>query len=726
MFRLAKSWLGLLTAYFAAITAALIAFQKLPKPLDTAPLWLRVTGLSLLPAIAVLFQVIPDWLDRRRNQRLTEIEGHLEKGYFQLAAREDESSFTRADGIHEEILGWIERCTSRLLYLTGLSGSGKTSIVSACIAPRLERNGTVVIRLRGYQDPIKSLQQELLSPGVIWLKPSDDTGEIVALVDRASRYLRPKRLLIIFDQFEEFVILEDPESRKPFEHFISSVLSRPDAGVRLLLVFRSDYIGLIEKLAVPKLKQNTNWKEVPPFTESVAREFAMGSGLKVRDELLRDVLREAAEIEQTKGIIRPVTINLCGLVLGRFSSGLPSEFRPGGMIRGFLRETIQLREIREVAPAVMPHLITGHLTKQPRSIAQLAAATANDPEVIRGCMRILGRSDRAIVRPLDPEQTTWEISHDFLVPLLDSIVARWRISLWRRSRSWTPWLVAAIMLMVISVVSVTNWLRDPILDLEDLGWTIHRANNMLELTYSGNPSKASVKALARLSLPTKMILKETTDLQAFSNEKKIRTLNSLDLSYTAVQDLSPLKDLKCLNSLDLINTEIHDLAPLKDLINLNSLDLINTKVQDLSPLKDLKSLNSLDLMGTKVRDLSPLRGLQRLNSLDLINTDVEDLSPLEGLKSLNSLNLSYTKVQDLTPLKDLKSLYSLDLSYTKVQEISALKGLTGLGSLDLANSLVRNLTPLKDLKRLNSLDLTNTDVRDFSSLKDLAQLKVVK
>jgi len=59
-----------------------------------------------------------------------------------------------------------------------------------------------------------------------------------------------------------------------------------------------------------------SWKEVPPFSEIAAREFLRGSGLQVSDDLLNGVLREAAEIEQTKGLIRPVTINLCGRECG--------------------------------------------------------------------------------------------------------------------------------------------------------------------------------------------------------------------------------------------------------------------------------------------------------------------------------------------------------------------------------------------------------------------------
>jgi len=57
---------------------------------------------------------------------------------------------------------------------------------------------------------------------------------------------------------------------------------------------------------------------ISPFTENAAQEFMRKSGLTLNPDLLRAVLREAAENEQTLGLIRPVTINLCGLVLSRF------------------------------------------------------------------------------------------------------------------------------------------------------------------------------------------------------------------------------------------------------------------------------------------------------------------------------------------------------------------------------------------------------------------------
>ena len=716
---IAKSWIGLLTAYVVAVTSAVVAYQNFAEPLKGSSRWTLLALLATPLLVALVFQAIPELIDRRRRKQLTEITGHLQAAYFQLAPREDEASFTRADGKHEEILRWLEHRISPVLYLTGLSGSGKSSLLAAAVLPRLERKDTLVIRLRGYQDPVAALEQELLRLGVESNNPTAEAGGGRALLERACRDLRPRRLLVVLDQFEEFVVLQGPDKQQRFEQLMLA-LRQPIDELTFLFVFRSEYIGLIEKLALPPLNQNTNWKEVPPFTERAARDFVQASNLKVRDDILRDVLREAAEIEQTRGIIRPVTINLCGLVLERFVAGLPRGFRPGGLIRGFLRESVLLPQIRDIALVLVPHLITGYLTKRPRTVAELAADIASDPATVRGCLRVLGQSDRAIVRPLDENQQTWEISHDFLVPLLDSIVGRWRMPFWRRLRSWLPWLAATAM--VVAVVVAANRKGDPIDELTKLGWTVHQTGKELALSFSGHPPRESVKALRRISQPLDVRIYSTDNIASLSGWSVLRNPTTLTISGFNVTDVSPLKEVTNLTKLDLDGQGVIDVSPLKGLKNLTALNLSFTKVRDLSPLRELTNLTTLGLAGTGVTDVSPLKGLMRLTELDLDDTGVMDVSPLRELKGLTSLVLRDTKVSDVSPLKDLNKLTTLDLFATKVSDVSPLRELKGLTSLDLRGTEVSDVSPLKELTNLTTLQLSGTHVSDVSPLKDLTNL----
>jgi hypothetical protein len=451
--RFLASFLGQIAAYATGVTAAVLAFRKLNEQLHGIPTWGSAIIVFAPLILALTLHTIPTFIAEYRRKRLAEIVVPAKAGYFSLAPRLDEGTFDRADKKHLEILRWVERHPGRLLYLTGLSGSGKSSILTACVLPRLKSEQVRAITLRGYQNPVATIHEELCRPGVIWQIPPKEEIDTLSLLTRAAQETRPHRLLIVLDQFEEALILQDKNKIALLEGLLSSLRHNPVENLTFLLVIRSDYTGLIGNFAFPPLVQGDNWQEIPPFTESAAREFMMGSGLKVSEVLLRGILREAAEIDQTKGLIRPVTINLCGLVLGRFTSGMPRGFRPGSLIRGFLQESLTLRPIRDVTPRILPQLISHSLTKIPRQIDELAKNSGLDPAVVRGCVYVLAQSDRAIVRSIDSEQQTWEISHDFLVPLIDSIIARWFISLWRRSRPLLPWLAAAVLLLVFRLLS---------------------------------------------------------------------------------------------------------------------------------------------------------------------------------------------------------------------------------------------------------------------------------
>lgn len=720
--RIATSWVGLITAYVGAISAAIVAFQQLQKHLSDWPLWTRILLVSALPVAVLIFHTIPTLIEQHRKRRLTQITGNLRSGYFRLIPREDQATFTRADGKHEEVLEWLEKARSPLLYLTGQSGSGKSSLMAAWVIPHLLQEDVRVLCLRGYEDPLAALARELQKPGVIWQKPAADTGDLASLLERACRYIRPKRLLLVFDQFEEFVILQDSERQKRFEGFLAALRQNPIEGLFLLFVFRSDYIGLVEKLSLPPLAQNTNWKEVPPFTENAAREFMQDSGLKFDDKLMRDVLREAAEIEQTKGIVRPVTINLCGLVLGRFANGVPRNFRGGGLIRAFLRESILLPSVRDVAPRLLPHLISSYVTKRPRTISDLAKNTGFDSTAVRGCMRVLGQEDRAIVRPLDEGQQTWEISHDFLVPMLDSILARWTASLWRKTRPWLPWIGAVVMVLV--AVGASNWRKDPIAELTDLGWVVQKTDSGLSLTYTdGVPPKQSLTPLR--ALHRTLTIKIVSIDETISEWRTLPNLAELDITSSSARNVTNLEPLRGLGSLSILNlngTNVIDLQPLRGLSNLSVLNLSRTRVKDLEPVKDLTNLSTLDLSQTAVTQLTPLRGLSKLSRLDVEYTNVANLEPLQGLTNLTSLYLGHSAVTDLKPLTKLVNLTSLELDNTGIDDLEPLKGMVKLTSLNLDTTAVQDLSPLKSLTHLLRLNLRSAPVTDLSPLEKLTSL----
>jgi hypothetical protein len=190
----------------------------------------------------------------------------------------------------------------------------------------------------------------------------------------------------------------------------------------------------------------------------------------------------------------------------------------------------------------------------------------------------------------------------------------------------------------------------------------------------------------------------------------LHNLESLDLSFTAVEDLRPLKSLDRLHTLVLANSQVEDLTPLRELKALHTLSLANTRATDLRALRELGELRELDLRGVPIRDISELSSLTALTSLSLAQTAVEDLAPLAALTAIESLSLASTRVSDLSPLARLHALRSLYLSYTGVTDLSPLASLPSLRSLSLSGTPVSDPAPLSQLGQLAIVDLRGCPV----------------
>jgi hypothetical protein len=190
---------------------------------------LSIAIIATVPLYVICFSVGPQmWKSRYKAQRdaitLTPNPEASSVKHFRLDpyVTATPQEFRREDNAHNDVLSWIHETSRPVLFLSGVSGAGKSSVLEAYVLPVLREAGWSIEQVRTFGDPLPQLEAIL-----------------------AANRRKGTRLLIVFDQFEEFVILEDrasAEARRLFVARLQELCRSPRPGLCLLLSFRRDYM----------------------------------------------------------------------------------------------------------------------------------------------------------------------------------------------------------------------------------------------------------------------------------------------------------------------------------------------------------------------------------------------------------------------------------------------------------------------------------------------------
>ncbi len=209
-------------------------------------------------------------------------------------------------------------------------------------------------------------------------------------------------------------------------------------------------------------------------------------------------------------------------------------------------------------------------------------------------------------------------------------------------------------------------------------------------------------------------------LQTILNTKKLDLSRRLDIS-----NLEPLGKLSSLNSLNISYTLVDDLYPIRNLIDLKHLNVSNTQIQHLDALVYSMSLQNLDLSYTKVYSLDPIRNLAQLKVLHFSHTHIDDLSSLSGLNKLSDIKMESTMVNDLQALSELQAIHFLDIDNSPISEIQALSHLTELRIFSCNNTMITSLESLGKLENLSVISCDNTEITSLNALNNMPQLSKI-
>jgi hypothetical protein len=689
--------------------------------------WMAI-ALSVLPVVVTLVaEVLPKLRTQLREQRLRgwAIEQRrrdpaaADEGgshpYFRLGpyedTREDREAFHRADGLHTDVLHWLVRGPQMLLYLTGHSGSGKSSLLNASVLPMLrESYGFRTIVVRNFDDSLAQLHAELMA---LWDRPGDNLRELplIELLDRASKRHQAQagrpdsRLLVVVDQFEELILLHelDPQRVAIVGGFLRQIARTPVEGVTILLVVRSDYDHMLARLELPGLVQDDNWKVVGAFTWMEGERFLTNtrSGLRLGSERLRSVLDEAAIVDNTRGLIRPIILNMLGKVLERLAGRDLPEYEPGTLLSSDLRACLNAEEVRDHAPSLLTHMLTAAGTKRPRDVSSLAEATGFEPGAIDGTLRRL--EVEGFVRRLDQgdswQRDRWEISHDFVARLLVPILQSPRRSLMARIR---PVLIpAALLVSVVGAFMLYELWRSGV------RWELTTRYGIVVQARPGGGYRVAretdeppLKNFAGI-VPLLSHVGDVRDLE-FNNCSRLEDLEALG----ALRSLETLTLQKC-DSLKTLNSFPGTLQHLRSLTihgaPIETLDGVPAKLPELRALdlRECSRLETLQHLPAKLPKLERL-SLNRcytLRSLDGLPAGMTELQTLDlthcGLRTLESLPADLTNLKKLflNNLDCLQALSGLPGSLSNLEELD----LTGCDRLPTFAGLPASLPKLRAL-----------------------------
>jgi serine/threonine protein kinase len=208
-----------------------------------------------------------------------------------------------------------------------------------------------------------------------------------------------------------------------------------------------------------------------------------------------------------------------------------------------------------------------------------------------------------------------------------------------------------------------------------------------QLGISGAITVGDAMKVQKLDL-TNSAVSDLSDLRYFVG------LTSLELGNNFITDISALSNLRKLQNLNLEQNSIEDVTPLSGLTRLKELDLNENSIEDISCLSELTQLTMLDIRSNYIGDISALKNMTQMKELYMSsNNDIYDLSPLSDMPSLWYLSFKDTAVTDLSPLRRDTALTTLVMSLTNVTDISVIDNFNGLGYLDIRGCSISDYSP---------------------------------
>jgi formylglycine-generating enzyme required for sulfatase activity len=318
--------------------------------------------------------------------------------------------------------------THKLTVLVGQSGVGKTSLLNAGLASRLEDEGYQTVYVRALSHPSEIIKRAVLS--LIGSQDFSFSKQVDSMSLRQfleSILPEGSRIIFLMDQFEEFFMRLGPASRRDFAMHLVDCMGSETHDLRFLLALRGDHLYHLLEMEPPIRGIFANRFWLQKLDESRARdaivEPAKAFNLSFDEEFLAILLRDLETGGVDPSQLQVVCYRLYQALVQQKVFTLDMYQQLGGTtgilanyLDEVLEEFINERE-REVARALLKSMVTTEHTRAALSTHEIthdAIVRKLDvsEEHITDVLKLL--QNRRIIRRLLDEDI-YELAHEVMV-----------------------------------------------------------------------------------------------------------------------------------------------------------------------------------------------------------------------------------------------------------------------------------------------------------------------
>jgi WD40 repeat protein len=299
---------------------------------------------------------------------------------------------------------------TQLVVLFAKTGSGKTSLINAGVRPRLEKLGYATFYVRVEQDPTEAARKALMEYPEIGLPIEREEESLATLLESVVRQLH-KRIVVFFDQFEEFftrISGEHPDKAQRFVSEIARVCRNRKSGVHIVFSMREEYFHEMDAFRgeIPSIFHKDSNLRLRGFDEDQARDAivrpAEKFGTEVEEGLVKLLTSDLLMPDLVEhGRIEPTLLQIvCDTLWRRKKSdeviGLGDYERLGrakGILDRRLEEDIRSLDYEQLwlFEKLLPELKTERNTKCFRGFDLLVGTLKTDEPSLRGLIDKLKR-----------------------------------------------------------------------------------------------------------------------------------------------------------------------------------------------------------------------------------------------------------------------------------------------------------------------------------------------